>query len=203
MTRFQTLSISRDAVLMPATRTVVLVAAFLFLGTGAMLAQSDQRHQGFWIGFGLGAGWVDDGDPGGTLYVRLGGTLSQRWLLGGETIAWGRRESVDTPAGDIDFNVGRGNTTFSALFYPLADGGLYLKGGVGFSWIKYSTSVENLDITADRGGLGTTLGLGHDIRLGNNIYLVPAFDWLFQAFDEDDGTITSSLFLLSLGLIWH
>ena len=188
---------------MQAIRTTALLAA-LVMGAASMQAQTtEQRHRGFWIGFGLGAGWSNEGAAGGTLYARLGGTLSQKWLLGGEMIGWGRRETVDTPFGATDITTGRGNATFTTLFYPLSTGGLYLKGGVGFAWVEYSTAVQDLDLSTDQQGLGTTFGLGYDIRLGNNIYLVPAFDWVFQAFEADEGTNNSSLFLLSLGLIWH
>jgi len=188
---------------MQPIRTVTLLVVLLVAVAGSVRAQADGRHKGFWIGFGLGAGWNGEGAAGGMLYARLGGTLSQKWLLGGETIGWGRRETVNTVLGDTDVTTGRGNATFTTMFYPLAAGGLYLKGGVGFAWVEYGAAVQDLDISTDQQGLGTTFGLGYDIRLGNNIYLVPAFDWLFQAFDADEGSNNSSLFLLSLGLIWH
>ncbi|UCG87033.1 MAG: outer membrane beta-barrel protein [Gemmatimonadota bacterium] len=188
---------------MPTTRPTAVLAVLLFLCAGPAQAQADQRHRGFWIGFGLGAGWNNEGTPGGMLYARLGGTLSQKWLLGGELAGWGRRETVSTLLGDTDVTTTQGNATFTTLFYPLTAGGLYVKGGVGFAWVEYSTAVQDVEVSTDRQGLGTTFGVGYDIRLGSNIYLVPGFDWLFQTFDTDEGSINSSLFLLSLGLIWH
>ena len=89
------------------------------------------------------------------------------------------------------------------MFYPSGSGGFYLKGGLGFAYVSRSVSVEGLDISASNGGLGTTFGLGYDIQLGGNIYLVPAFDWLFQAIEENGDSQNNSIFLISLGLIWH
>jgi hypothetical protein len=74
---------------------------------------------------------------------------------------------------------------------------------LGFAYVSSKVSIEGLDISASHGGLGTTFGLGYDIRLGSNIYLVPAFDWLFQGIDVDGESQNSSIFLISLGLIWH
>ena len=190
---------------MTITRATGIAALLICLGLGGAQAQDTPTHRGFWIGFGLGAGWnaVQDEDTraGGALYARLGGTLSQKWLLGGEMVGWGRRED-DVLLG-ADVTLSRGNASFIAMFYPSNSGGFYLKGGLGFSYVSRSASVEGLNISASDGGLGTTFGLGYDVRLGSNIYLVPAFDWLFQAYDSDDGTQNSSIFLLSLGLIWH
>ena len=188
------------------TTRAVCAAVFLSVSVlGSAQAQDGNSHRGFWIGFGLGAGWNtvpdDDTQAGGALYARLGGTLSQKWLLGGEAYGWGRR-TEDAVLG-ADVTLSRGNASFIAMFYPSNSGGFYLKGGLGFSYVTRSADIEGLNISASSGALGTSFGLGYDIRLGSNIYLVPAFDWLFQAIEENDESENSSIFLISVGLIWH
>ncbi len=179
------------------TRTCSVIVIMLSLGTALARAQDSHPHQGFWIGFGLGAGVSTEGDPqaGGDLYLRIGGTLNPHWLLGGEAVGWGRSEN--------GASLGRGNTTFSLLFYPGSAGGFYAKAGVGMAYVNLSGEAFGLDISASEQGFGSTVGLGYDIRLGNNLFLVPAFDWLFQAFDSNTFGSTNSVFMVSLGLIWH
>lgn len=156
------------------------------------------RRAGFWIGFGLGGGWNtsegldDDQRAGGALYLRMGGSPSARVLLGGEVIGWGR---------DIDgTTVGRGNATFSVLFYPDRRGGLFLKGGVGGS----NVTIERDGETEAERGFGSTLGAGWDIRLSRKLSLTPNADFLFQAFDAGENLqSTNTLFLLTVGLTFH
>ncbi len=179
--------------------TVVLVA----FATSTVHAQSRHRHEGFWIGFGIGGGVntaanVDDGKRGGgAIYVRLGGTLSQRWLLGGEISAWGRQE--DSILGDNSVSLTRSNATFTAMFFPSANGGFFLKGGIGGANVELQAG--NAKISEQ--GVGTTLGLGWDIKLGRNLYLTPNFDLLIQTFETVDQTTTNTLVLLTLGVTWH
>lgn len=179
------------------TGLLLFTAAF---STAELEAQS--RRQGFWIGFGLGAGWntseaLDDERPvGGAGYIRLGGTVSPNVLLGGEAIGWGR---------DLDGStVTRGNTTFTVMYYPDPLGGFFLKGGVGASVISVSTQVLGATVTADKSGLGATGGLGFDLRLSDNWSITPAADFLFQAFDAGDNlSSTNTLFLLTVGFVRH
>lgn len=185
----------------PLRLTITAACVFLLLPQG-LRAQEGPRHQGFWIGFGIGGGSVSIEDSnaealsGGAAYVRLGGTLSQRWLLGGEAMVWGRNEN--------DVSYVRSNTTFTAMFYPSTQAGFYLKGGLGFSYISISSGVLGPQLSASRGGGGFTLGAGFDIRLGSNIYLTPNLDWMFQAIDMNNGnTEKANIGLVSLGLVWH
>lgn len=186
--------------LIRTSATVALLA--LCLGTAGQ-AQTRQRHEGFWIGFGVGGGVnasanVDSERGGGAIYLRLGGTLSQKFLIGGEISAWGRQE--DTVLGGDPLTVTRSNATFTALFFPSEAGGFFIKGGVGGANVE--AEVGGLKVTEK--GMGNTLGLGYDIRLGRNLYLTPNLDWLIQTFENSDGETTSnSLFLVTIGLTWH
>jgi len=187
---------------MHARRTLGFLAALVLLTSWTASAQRLQRHDGFWIGFGLGGGWntsegLDDARRGGFAgYFRLGGSPSQKVLLGGEAIAWGRSEN--------GVAVSRGNATFSIMFFPSRNGGFFLKGGVGGANVTVAASGFGVTVTDSQQGFGSTFGLGFDVRLGRNIYLTPNVDFLFQAFDAGGGqTSTNTLTLINLGLTWH
>jgi hypothetical protein len=183
------------------------IAAFavllLLCTTSESAAQTRHRHEGFWIGFGIGGGVntsanVEEGKRGGgALYVRLGGTLSQRWLLGGEISVWGRQE--DSILGENSVSLTRSNATFTAMFFPSGNGGLFLKGGLGGANVEFEAG----GVKFNEQGVGTTLGMGYDVRLGRNLYLTPNLDVLIQTFEKSSETTTNSLVLLTIGLTWH
>lgn len=141
-----------------------------------------RRHTGFWFSGGAGGGWRDD-LRGASVYLRLGGTPSERALFGGEVITWFRGDET---------SLERVNVTATALFYPLygagdADG-LFLKGGFGVA------------TTGDgRTGVGTTLGAGYDFRLGGNLYVTPNVDFLLQFFES----WTDTALVITLGMGFH
>lgn len=180
-------------------RIVASVAVSLMVLATA--AQAQQR-QGFWIGFGLGGGvntsqGLDDARRGGgAAYLRLGGTVSQQVMLGAEFLGWGRTEDVSSGTATI----GRGNATFMGMLYPSPTGGFFIKGGAGFATVGVTADILGTTVTATENGFGTTVGLGVDAKLGNNLYLTPNLDFLFQAFE---GGTTNTLVLFTLGLTWH
>lgn len=149
-----------------------------------------QRHRGFWFSLGLGGGWeefdFDFGNRGrgGAGYVRLGGTVSQQVLLGGEALAWFR----DDEFGDA---IERVNATFTAMLYPSRHGGWFLKAGGGVA--------GNNRFGFEETGLGTTFGTGYDLRVGRNFYITPNVDVLVQFFENS----TPSSLLFTLGVTWH
>lgn len=199
---------------------LVMLGALTLTGSASGQAKAVQPHNGFWGGFGLGGGVnLTDlpGDPlsgGGSLwgfngYFRLGGTLNQRVLLGGESSGWfGSR-------GELDFS--NGNLSAIIMFYPSPRGGVFLKGGVGFAYVSTSiytsTTVGGIDyqstFSQGKGGFGATAGLGYDVRLGRNIYLVPEVDWYLQAVGSESTSVfgdipgTQNVIAFSLGLVWH
>jgi len=181
---------------------ICAVAALLFAATPAY-GQREAVHQGFWISFGFGGGsaFGDDafsGDSkfGGAGFLRMGGSLNQQWLIGGEMIGWGTESN--------NVNVGRGAMMFTALYYPSKAGGFYLKGGAGFAGRTAEVSVALLGggeakITDDSGGVGIGAGLGYDIQLGGNFFITPALDFVYTG-TEGDG---ASLLLFTVGATWH
>jgi hypothetical protein len=65
------------------------------------------------------------------------------------------------------------------MFYPSAQGGFFLKGGLGLSTIE----VEFGGFSVEESGVGLTLGLGYDARVARGFALTPYFDILASSFD--------------------
>lgn len=196
--------------------SLVLLAALALSVPATASAQEAtiHSHRGLWGGFGLGGGFnLTDTFEGGSLwgfsgYGRIGGTLSQRVLLGGEWFGWGgSRDGVDSF---------RGNVSAIILFYP-ATQGFFLKGGVGAGYVAtsiYSSATVGgvyyqSSVSQGKGGFGATAGVGYDVRLGRNIYLVPEVDWFLQAVGSETSAVfgdtpgTNNIISFSIGLVWH
>jgi hypothetical protein len=131
--------------------------------------QSENRHarRGFWFNGGLGYGSLgcedcsgrEGGLSGG---LAIGGSVSQKVLLGAGSSGWTRSE------GGVTLTVG----TLVALirFYPSATGGFFLLGGLGLGTIH--ADIDGLGSDSETGA-GALLGLGYDIRVGDNVSLTP------------------------------
>ena len=146
------------------------------LTTGVLQAQHPQERHGFWIGFGGGYGSADvscDGcgnpDRLGSFsgFLKLGGKLSDQFLLGGEFNGWSKKSSGVTEY--------LGNASLAVYFYPWVKQGLFIKGGGGFS--SYAATGPGPDITGT--GWGVIAGLGYDWRVGKNISLTPVANAYF------------------------
>jgi len=170
------------------TKTWLVTALLVGILSAPALAQG--RHDGFWIGFGLGGGVANE-EGGGAAYLRMGGTPTNLLLVGGEAIAWAKSEN--------DVTVSQSNFTGNILFYPSLNGGFFLKTGLGFATVTASATSGNVTITATENGFGSTFGAGFDVKLGRNIYLTPNVDALVQVIEGG----TETVFLFTLGLTWH
>jgi hypothetical protein len=148
--------------------------------------QEQLKYRGFWIAFGAGGGWEswqwDFGTMGRgySVYLRMGGTVSQHVLFGGEVLGWFNENGG---------NHERLNVTATALLYPFASGPWFLKGG----WGVAQAGLE------DRQGVGITLGSGFDFRLGGNFYVTPNVDLLVQFLQHE----TNASLLFTMGATWH
>lgn len=143
-------------------RNAVLTGVLLLAVTSAAQAQRAQRRSGFWIGLGTGFGSASAScnacpvgleGTDGTSYIRLGGTLSQHFLLGVEFSGW--ESSVRQSKESREIGV------LTSYYYPFASSGLFVKGGVGKS--KYRTD----DISGS--GWAVLGGAGYDLRIFSNI----------------------------------
>lgn len=188
---------------MRLTGIVSTAAVCLLLPLSSAAAQqAPYQHEGFWWGVGLGWGLnvTDDLDDGRNLdgpvgTIRVGGTLSQKVLLGADIVFWSTE--------DFDANLFRGNTTLSVFYYPIEKNGLYLKGGVGIGRVGADLRVIGGTTTASEPAFGTTVGLGFDIPVGPNLYLTPTFSWLFQWFEQIGEADFNSLIALTLDINAH
>jgi hypothetical protein len=125
------------------------------------------------MGAGLGAGFdrvfceICDGSvqAGWSGYLRLGGTVSPRLLLGGELTGWLRgREGVTQSMGAV---------SFVAYWYP-AHTNLYLKGGGGVIGFRSADGEDAVTSTT----FGPTLGIGYEQLVSPKVSVVPFFNVL-------------------------
>ena len=163
---------------------IALLAAALQLGlTTSGEAQHPQVRKGFWIGFGLGYGSADvscDGcanssrATGLSTYLKLGGTLNSKVLLGGEINGMTTTSSIGVPSvGNVDVLVGAMSGTVT--YYPAVKSGFFVKGGAGFSLFNQTDAVNTLDGM----GWGLLAGIGYDLRVGTNVSLTPVANFYF------------------------
>ena len=154
-------------------------------GAGTLQAQHPQVRDGFWISFGLGYGSAGiscdapcgdfDRESGFTSYVRLGGTMNDRVLLGGDLSAWTKTSNGATST--------LGHMVATLVFYPAPASGFFLRGGAGFA-----VYTESNGSNASGTGAGLVAGAGYDIRVGRNISMTAFVDFMLGSVgDLDDG----------------
>lgn len=180
------------------SRGFVVVVALLLLGVSVAPAQNAQTRKGFWIGFGFGygsygfscngcSGTGREGSISG--YLKMGGTVSPKILLGGETNGWTRSEGGGT--------ITAANASFATYFYPQPANGLFLRGGIGASTISLDDGLGN---TTNETGFGATLGGGYDLRVGANTSITPVLNWVWG--NPADG-FNHNFFQLAVGVTFH
>ena len=179
----------------PLRCLLVLAALAVALAPAAPAQGHPQTRQGFWIGFGLGYGSLSfscsgcSGSEGGLSgYLKLGGTLSPKLLIGGETNGWSKSQGGGTLTAS--------NASATVYFYPSATGGLFLRGGLGFAALTASAGGSS----ATESGVGAVFGAGYDIRVGRNMSIVPVanFNW-----GNIGSGVKQNVFQLAVGLTWH
>jgi len=160
-----------------------------------IVAQSrPQTREGFFIGFGLGWGSLGCSDCSGDRqsgfsgYLKLGGTVNDRLLLGFESNGWAKKEGNVT--------LSQGNYSAAAYFYPTAESGFFLKGGLGLSTLKLDVSGFG---SGSETGFGTVIGLGYDARVGTNFSLTPYANIVYGSFNGG----STNVFQAGMGLTWH
>ena len=190
--------------------------AFLLVLTAALVADTaaaqyagpstGPSRDGFWIGFGFGAGQLSyggdassaDAEGGLSGHFRLGGTLNPQWRLGAESN--GFLKAVNGV--DLRYSALLGTATF----YPSPTGNFVHKGGLGFG--AYVEDYGSDEITAAGGAY--TLGLGYDIRFSGNTGMtlvanyVGAGNWPIELNGSDTGFDSGvDLLQVGVGVIWH
>ena len=178
--------------LLRATSVAALILAALSPRVASAQGHS-QTRQGFWFNGGMGYGSLgcqdctgrEGGVSGG---IAIGGTLSQKVLLGAGTNGWTKSQN------GTRLNVG----TLTALlrFYPSNTGGFFLLGGLGVGQIH--TGVSGIG-SASETGFGALVGLGYDIRVGQNVSLTPYWNGFAMSSSNSDANVGQ----LGLGITLH
>ena len=161
--------------------------------TAANPSQNRHLRRGFWFSSGLGYGSLgcqDCGSREGGLSggIQLGGTLSQKVLLGVGTSGWTREE------GGATLTVG----TLVAMirFYPSSTGGFFLLGGLGVGSIYAKVDGFGEDTET---GAGALLGLGWDLRVGDNVSLTP----FWNGFAVQNSNVDANVGQIGLSVTLH
>jgi hypothetical protein len=191
-----------------------LAGGLLLLPPSSAWAGHPQVREGFWIGFGGGWGWADigcdecDGDDDRedsfTGFLKLGGTINDRVLLGVESNGWTKDEDGT--------RVTLGALTGTVTFYPKAQGGFFLKGGAGLSYVSLDIDEDEFffGASASKTGWGVLAGAGYDLRVGRNVSITPSFNFYYGKpgdLDFGDGDILGGLNMnvisIEIGITFH
>ena len=159
------------------------VVGLLAVSAVSAQAQNAQIRQGFWFSGGLGYGSLGcdgcgsrtNGLSGG---LSLGGTMSQRFLLGVGTTAWTKSEQGATlTVSTLDARV---------RFYPSATGGFFLTGGLGLGAVTGSVSGFG---SSTETGVGVIMGLGYDYRVAKNTSITPFWNGFAMKNSNTDANV--------------
>jgi hypothetical protein len=197
------------------------------VGAGVLDAQGKpQTRQGYWIGFGLGGGslgnscdvvgggscsdGLESSSMGGSGYLRIGGTVSPKLLIAGETTGWlgTIKASSSGGGGDAVTSAKSGYLGAAVYYYPSVTGGLWLRGGLGYVFSSGHNEFDGEDLSASAAGLA--LGLGYDFRVGRMVSIVPGFGVIVSTggdLKESGSTVATSfkttLVALQVGVTFH
>lgn len=183
---------------MDVGRSVLIVVMLSALTTSSALGQDPNRTRtGFWFNGGIGWGTADCEScaearvSGAAGVLALGGTLSQKFMLGASANGWIRDD------GDI-------TQTLSALsavvrFYPFGRGDLYLLGGLGVSARAVKTAAAGDPSTVTQNGSAAILGAGYDFRVARKVSLTPFANVIGVDFDGQGTGFTQ----VGLGVTVH
>ena len=151
--------------------TVLALAAitlsFAANALGQQARQDQQARHGFWFSAGLGYGTLGcqncTGRAGGfSGNISLGGSLSQKVLLGVSSNGWVKSENGSTLTVTA--------LTAAMRFYPSVTNGFFLLGGLGLGTVSAALSGFG---SQSETGFGALIGLGYDIPLSHSVRLTP------------------------------
>jgi hypothetical protein len=143
-----------------------------------------QTREGFWFNAGMGLGFAGCLDCVGTNAgasggLSLGGTLSEKWLLGVGTSGWYRSYE-----GGVSLSGGTTDARFR--FYPSLRSGFFINGGLGLGHI--TVGLRNFDSVSET-GVGALFGVGWDIRIKPNVSLTPFYNGFAVQTSNADGHV--------------
>ena len=153
-------------------RLLFCTALLALVGAPNLTAQDGghaQTRDGFWFNAGIGVGSLGcddcDRESGFSGQLALGGTVSDRVILGASANFWTKEES------GVTLNVG----VLAAMirFYTSQTGGFFLTGGLGIGSVDVEVSGFG---DGSEQGFGSLLGAGYDFRVGENVSITPFFN---------------------------
>jgi len=121
--------------------------------------------------------------------VKVGGVVSDRWLLGIELNFWAGSVGGARPSAHSLYSA-------NAHFYPDPDRAFFLRGRIGLA--DFDLQKEGFGAGAPE-GLGPVVGLGLDSTPSGNLTLTPFANVLVGIFDG----VSSDVLQLGIGLTWH
>jgi hypothetical protein len=174
---------------------MALLTLALCLVSPLVAQDAGTRRQGFWFNIGFGYGTADfncdncgdtSRDGGVTANLALGGTLSDRFLLGVESDGWYKEES--------GVHNLFGNFILVGYYYPSPSADFFLKGGVGSASYLFRNGSS-----IDDNGLGFMAGLGYDIPVGRKTSISPTVAFNFGTMGDHQGARSVKINWLQLG----
>lgn len=146
--------------------------------------RNPQLHQGFWFSGGLGYGSLGcqncSGREGGTSGgLAIGGTISQRVLLGASTTGWTKSQNgVTLTAGSLGATI---------RFYPSETGGFFLRGDLGVGTIDIALAGFG---SVSQTATSAVIGLGYDFRIAPMVSLTPYLNGVGMNWSTGDANYT-------------
>jgi hypothetical protein len=191
-----------------STHRFIPLALICLLAAAPLASQQPApRRGGQWLGIGVGSGFgrvscpICQANRKGSIsgYVKAGGTLNRRTLLGMEADGWMRSDD-----GADELMVALAGSVY---WYPNARKRLFYKAGIGVMHYKTDDGPNRLTSTA----FGPQLGAGYDVPIGPAVSVTPFANWLIaslggeltfngERFRDDVGLM---LLQLGVGVTWH
>jgi hypothetical protein len=190
----------------PARAAVTLAFAGGALALATADASAQNRRDGQWLAVGLGGGFdqvacgvcAGNPEPGIAGFVRFGGTIGERLLLGGEFNGW-TRDADDT-------RQLLGSLSAIALFYAGPEARFHVKAGLGAVGYRASEDGDALSALS----FGVTSGIGYDLPINETLSLTPFASLTLAPFtklhfngDLAESGVTLGLLQGGLSLTWH
>lgn len=142
-------------------------------------AARPHTRDGFWFSGGLGVGSLgcedcDERETSLAADLAIGATVNDHLLIGAGISGWSKEEDgLTLTVATLEARV---------RVYPRATSGFFLVGGLGLGTLQASYD----DFDENESGLGVTLGVGWDIRVGRNVSLTPYWTGTGVSTDDSD-----------------
>ena len=155
----------------------------MLLAAPAWAQRADRPHRsGLWVELGAGPGRVRIACSGctnvvaagaPTSYFRIGGTVSDRVVIGFEVFSLLDR-AFGFSLGDTSTTAETATATVVVLWFP-GRRGFFFKGGVGLAAGQFTVPGTAGADTSNGGGIGLTYGIGWDFAISRKFAITTNF----------------------------